>query len=111
MSSSGMLHRVALSRNDIACKKYLLLVIANVSRLLILFTLTMEVINSTETSVRTRATRRHILGDGILVVYINAEINKSRKNSKLLVVQIKHPGPLVRERTTPTERPPLVNEI
>jgi hypothetical protein len=52
-----MWHRVALVRNDVS---------SNAPNSLILFTLMMEAIRSSETSVLTVATRRHIPGGGIL---------------------------------------------
>jgi hypothetical protein len=63
MSSSGMLRRVALVRSD-ACGR--LLVTANVvPSSPILVTLMMEALNSSETSVPTRATRRNTPEDDI----------------------------------------------
>jgi hypothetical protein len=65
MPSSGMLCRVALVRTDFSEES-----IASIIRVLasspIFVTLMMEAIRSTETSVLTRATRRHIPEDGIL---------------------------------------------
>jgi hypothetical protein len=55
-----------------------------------------EAVSSSETSALTRATLRHISEDGI---------RYSHKTNK------QTPWPLVRERTIPTDRPPLVNEI
>jgi hypothetical protein len=66
---------------------------------LIICTLMMEVILSSETSLLTRARRCHFNEDGIL---------HSRRRVNL---QKQSPSPLVRRRTIPTERPPLVDEI
>jgi hypothetical protein len=65
MASSGMLRRVALVRTESSHVVFLrsvrrLLVTANVPSLLILVTLMMEALSSSETSVLTRATRRNI---------------------------------------------------
>jgi hypothetical protein len=74
-----------------------LLVSANgIPSSLILDTLMKELIHSSKTLVLTRVTRRNIAEDGIL---------HSQKQNK------QTPWPLVRERTIPTERPPLVDEI
>jgi hypothetical protein len=54
-------HQLALLRSMLQ-----LLAIANIPRLPILFTLMMEEICSSQTSVLTRATRRHITQDGDL---------------------------------------------
>jgi hypothetical protein len=59
MPSSGMLQRVALVKTDVfLCSVRRLLVAANVHSSLILVTLMMEALRSSETSVLTRATRR-----------------------------------------------------
>jgi hypothetical protein len=64
MASSGMLHRVPLVRTDIS--EELSASIIRVPSSLILVTLMMEALSSSETSVLTRATRRNIPEDGIL---------------------------------------------
>jgi hypothetical protein len=67
-----MLHRVGLVRIDISEERIAkrrvlqLLVIAEVLSWVILFTLMMESIFSTEMAVLTRATRHHITEGGIL---------------------------------------------
>jgi hypothetical protein len=70
MLSSGMLHCVALVRTDkyfvFLCSLLWLLVTDNVLSLLILVTLIMEALSSSETSVLTRATRRNIPEDAVL---------------------------------------------
>jgi hypothetical protein len=75
MASSGMLHRVALVRTDVSdeltnfvflCSVYQLLVTANILTSLILVTLMMEALSSSETSLLTRATRHNIPEDAIL---------------------------------------------
>jgi hypothetical protein len=80
MMSSGMLRRVPLVRTDVSeessaflirvrriCELGIMLVTDNiVPSSPILVTLTKEVLNSFETSVLTRATRRNILEDTIL---------------------------------------------
>jgi hypothetical protein len=66
MLSSGMLCRVARVRTDIS-EKHNLLVTANiVPSSLSLFTLTMEALNSSETSVLTRVTWHNIPEDDFL---------------------------------------------
>jgi hypothetical protein len=54
-----------------------LLVTANVSSLLILFTLMMEAIRSCEMSVLTRATWHHIPEDGIFPIVISLDSEDS----------------------------------
>jgi hypothetical protein len=68
MPSSGMLRRVALLRTDAFLRSVLgLLVTGNVfPRSSIPITLMMEAIRCSESSVLTRATRRHIPEDGII---------------------------------------------
>jgi hypothetical protein len=71
MLFSGMLRHVALVRTDVSEERIAsiiirLLVIANVPSSPILFTLMMEAIHSSDTSVLTRATLLNIPGDGIL---------------------------------------------
>jgi hypothetical protein len=86
MPSSGMLCRVALVRSDVSKERgvsiisvtrkilflrslHRLLVTANViPSSLLLVTLMMEEVRSSETSVLTRATRRNILKDGMLIL-------------------------------------------
>jgi hypothetical protein len=71
----------------------------------------MEELRSSETSVLTRATWRNIPDDGVL--------RKQIQFPKLCVFcylafrtkQKKTPWPLVRKRSIPTERPPLIDEI
>jgi hypothetical protein len=70
MPSSAMLHRMAHVRADIS-EELRLLVIANVPNFLILVTVMKEAILSSETSVLTRATRRDIPEDGILLYKCN----------------------------------------
>jgi hypothetical protein len=83
MPSSGMLRRVALVRSDVS-EEYIasnrsllrLLVTDNVlPSSPILLILKMEAIRSFETSVLTRATRRHIPEDGILASDRGANVN------------------------------------
>jgi hypothetical protein len=82
MTSSGMLRRVALVRTDVSEERgasiirvlFLrsvrrLLVAANVPSSLILVTLMMEAPGSSETSILTRATRRNIPDDAILLTW------------------------------------------
>jgi hypothetical protein len=76
MVSSGMLRRVALVRTDVSEETSHLVFLRSVRRLLvaasvvpsslILVTLMKEVLDSSETSVLTRATRRNIPEDNIL---------------------------------------------
>jgi hypothetical protein len=95
MASSGMLRRVALVRTDVSeelsasfiwgqesVKKKYLVFLRSVRRLLvtasvvpsspILVTLMKEALNSSETSVLTRATRRNIPDDAILLYKIGS---------------------------------------
>jgi hypothetical protein len=69
MASSGMLRSVALVRTDVTVNRRTLrrlLVTANVPSSLILVTLMMEALNSSETLVLTRARQRNIPEDAIL---------------------------------------------
>jgi hypothetical protein len=76
MVSSEMLRRVALVRNDVSVTASV------VPSSPIIVTLMKEALNSSETSVLTRATRRNIPDDGILqdLVMIPAEL-RPEKNS------------------------------
>jgi hypothetical protein len=67
MPSSEMLRRVALV--FLPSMLRLLVTVNIVPSLLILVTLTMEAINSSETSVLTITTQRHIPEDSILLAY------------------------------------------
>jgi hypothetical protein len=101
MVSSGMLRRVALVRTDVseelsthAAKKYQVIFLCSVRRLLvtasvvpsspIFITLMKEALNSSETSVLTRATRRNIPEDTIL--YLLSFIKGA--NSRLKILQL-----------------------
>jgi hypothetical protein len=78
MPSSGMLCRVTLVRIDITFSRVLLrlLITANVvPSSPILATLMVEEIHSSETSVLTRATRRHIQEDGLLHSHRRENLN------------------------------------
>jgi hypothetical protein len=76
MASSGMLRRLALVRTDVSEEFNALVFLRSVRRLLvrasvvpispILVTLMMEALNSTETSVLTRAARHNIPEDVII---------------------------------------------
>jgi hypothetical protein len=63
MASSGMLRRVALVRTDVSEELNASIVVPSSW---ILVTLMMEALNSSETSVLTRATQRNVPEDGIL---------------------------------------------
>jgi hypothetical protein len=71
MASINRLTRIGKLRRMLAATtNYLLLVFANVFPCLpILFTLMMEAIPSSETTVLTRGTRRHIREEGILQMH------------------------------------------
>jgi hypothetical protein len=104
MVSSGTLRRVALVRTNVSeelSASFIrvtrigelgttLAVISIVPSSTILVALMKEALIASETSVLTRATRRSIPED--------TNLNLT-------------PWPLVRKRTLPTERPPLVDEI
>jgi hypothetical protein len=72
MPTYGMLHQVALVRTDVSYRRIASIIRvtrigdANVPCSLILVTLIMEAISSSETSVFARATRRNIPEEGIL---------------------------------------------
>jgi hypothetical protein len=75
MPSSGMLRRVALVRTDVSEEPRASIItmtgIGELGTLAVtsnrrMLTLLLEVVGSSEPSVRTRATRRNIPGDGIL---------------------------------------------
>jgi hypothetical protein len=88
-----------------------------------------EAIGSSETLVLTLATRRHISEDGILPSFLGLFFNLEGGGNKFfpnvlapmkgftsedgpqVFKLIKTPWPLVRKRTIPTDRPPLVDEI
>jgi hypothetical protein len=67
MSSSGMLHRVVLVRTDVLEEHSASIIRNVVSSSPTLVTLMMEVLSSSETSVRIRATRCNIPEDAILL--------------------------------------------
>jgi hypothetical protein len=80
---------------------------------------------SSETSVLTRATQRNIPEENFLRSHCRENLKVYKRNtsealmsleeenvSQIILTNIKQtPWPLVRERTIPTERPPLVDEI
>jgi hypothetical protein len=140
MASSGMLRRVALVRTDVS--EELSATIIRVTRIgevrttldvtsnritlrrntattdvpssPILVIPMMEALNSSETSVLTRATRRNIPEDATLLKKLVDDIVVMVFRSHLTsheVIQIKTPWPLVRKRIIPTKRRPLVDEI
>jgi hypothetical protein len=88
MPPSEIRHRMALVRTDVSEER--LASIIRMKRIIELRTTLAVSISSSETSICTRATWRHIPQDSIL---------HSR------------PWPSVRKRTIPIERPPLVGEF
>jgi hypothetical protein len=80
----------------------------------IIVTLMMEALSTSETSVLTRATWRKIPEDGILnSLFLHLTCHKqSQRGSQANNIKNKQTlWPLVRKRTIPTERLPLVDEI
>jgi hypothetical protein len=89
-----------------------LLITANaIPNSLILSTILKLATRSSETSVRTRITGRHIKKYGIRDNVHIFQMREFRCHHSDQQTNKQTPWPLVRERTIPTNRPPLLDEI